>query len=207
MPDQREDAPHPPQDLREDREQQILEAAMTVFAREGFHEARMEDIAKQSRLGKGTLYLYFKSKDAIIGALLRYFFNVELRRLRALEAGEGSVAEQILAYTRHIAADAERMSAVSSLAYEFYAVAGRDKTMRQFLEQHFSEYEVALARVVRRGVDAGEFRPVDADQIALTLLAVMEGLNLLNLAAPKEVSLRTQAEASVRLILDAIRAG
>ncbi len=198
MPDQ------PPHDLREDREQQILEAAMNVFAREGFHEARMEDIARQSGLAKGTLYLYFKSKDAMIGALLRSFFNVELRRLRALEAAEGSVADRILAYTLKVAADAERMSAVAPLAFEFYAVAGRDRSMRQFLEEHFSEYETALARVVQRGIDTGEFRPVDADQVALMLLAVMEGLNLINLAAPKEVSLRAQAEASVRLIFDAI---
>jgi TetR/AcrR family fatty acid metabolism transcriptional regulator len=167
----------------------------------------MEDIAKQSRLGKGTLYLYFKSKDAIIGALLRYFFNVELKRLRALEVGEGSVAEQILSYTRHLAADAERMTALSSIAYEFYAVAGRDKTTRQFLEAHFADYQVALSRIIQRGIDTGEFRLVDASEIALTLLAVMEGLNLLHLAAPKELRFRAQAEASVRLILDAIRAG
>ena len=126
---------------------------MTVFAREGFHEARMEDIARQSGLAKGTLYLYFKSKDAMIGALLRAFFNVELRRLRTLEVGEGSVAEQILAYTRRVAADAERMTAVSSLAFEFYAVAGRDKAMRHFLETHFYDYRVALAHVVQRGID------------------------------------------------------
>ena len=75
------------------------------------------------------------------------------------------------------------MTAVSSLAFEFYAVAGRDRTMRQFLEQNFSDYEVALARVVQRGVEAGEFRAVDADQIALT---VLEGLNLLNLAEAGE---------------------
>ena len=46
---------------------------------------------------------------------------------------------------------------------------------------------------------------MDADRIALTLLAVLEGLNLLYLAAPKEVSLRAQTEASVQLILNAIR--
>ena len=48
---------------------------------------------------------------------------------------------------------------------------------------------------------------MDASEIALTLLAVMEELNLLHLAAPKELRFRAQAEASVRLILDAIRAG
>lgn len=200
MPDQ------PLRDLREDREQQILEAAMTVFAREGFHEARMEDIARQSRLAKGTLYLYFKSKDAIIGTLLRAFFNVELKRLQTLEVGEGSVAEQILAYTRRVAADAERMTAASSLAFEFYAVAGRDKAMRHFLETHFDDYRVALTHVVERGTTTGEFRPVDASGVALTILALLEGLNLLNLAAPQTLGLRAQAEASVRLILDAIRA-
>jgi AcrR family transcriptional regulator len=204
MPEQQQPAA---QDFRADREQQILEAAMAVFAREGFHQARMEDIARQSGLGKGTLYLYFKSKDAIIGALLRAFFTVELRRLKTLEAGEGSVAEQIMAYTRHMAAEIERMAVFSSIAYEFYAAAARDRRTRQRFEDYFTEYHAVLTRIVQRGIAAGEFRPVNAEEIAVTLLAVLEGLNLLNLASPRSLHLRRQAEASVRLILDAIRAG
>ena len=58
-------------DLADERRTQILEAALTVFAREGLHDARMEDIATTAGISKGAVYLYYKSKDAVIEALLR----------------------------------------------------------------------------------------------------------------------------------------
>ena len=57
-------APKP--DVSEERKQQILEAASEVFSQKGFDNARMEDIAEQTGLSKGSLYLYFKSKDDLI---------------------------------------------------------------------------------------------------------------------------------------------
>jgi len=48
----------------------ILAAAETVFARDGYQQTRMEDIAAAAELAKGTLYYYFKSKDEIFGRLL-----------------------------------------------------------------------------------------------------------------------------------------
>ena len=52
----------PRPDIQGERKKQILDAAMTVFAQKGFHQARMDDIVEQSGLSKGTIYWYFKSK-------------------------------------------------------------------------------------------------------------------------------------------------
>ena len=49
----------PRPDVSEERRNQILEAAMAVFARQGFEQARMDDIAQEVGLSKGALYLYF----------------------------------------------------------------------------------------------------------------------------------------------------
>ena len=196
----------PRQDPQEDRERQIIEAAMAVFAREGFHAARMEDIARESQLGKGTLYLYFKSKDAIISSLLRYFFTAQMKQLRAMEWNQGSVTEQILAYTDELVAEAERMAIFSSITFEFYAAAGRNKEARRFFSEFFSEYRAALASVIQRGVASGEFRSVDADATAVTIVALLEGLNLLNTIDAKALRLREAAKSSLRLILGAIAA-
>ena len=51
---------------KEEMKQRIMDAAMIVYSDEGFHVATMDAIAKQSGLGKGTVYLYFKSKEAIM---------------------------------------------------------------------------------------------------------------------------------------------
>src|SRR5262252_7777997 len=53
------------------RPQEILEAALEVFAEKGFASARMDDIAAKAGVSKGTIYLYFESKEAVFRALVR----------------------------------------------------------------------------------------------------------------------------------------
>jgi AcrR family transcriptional regulator len=67
----------------------ILEAAEKVFARSGYYQARVDDIAEEAELAKGTLYYYFKSKDEIYFALLKREAQViheELRRLITVDS-------------------------------------------------------------------------------------------------------------------------
>src|SRR5580658_10252785 len=54
---------------RETRRQQILDAALRCFSRDGFHNTTTADIVRESGVSQGTLYLYFKTKDEIIVAL------------------------------------------------------------------------------------------------------------------------------------------
>ncbi len=56
--------------MTKERRSQIIEAATAVFAHLGFDKARMDDIAKKSGVSKGTLYLYFESKDDIISVCI-----------------------------------------------------------------------------------------------------------------------------------------
>ena len=75
MPD---DRGHPPRETRrarraapEVRQADILEAALHEFARHGFSAARMEDVARNARVSKGTVYLYYPTKQALFEALVR----------------------------------------------------------------------------------------------------------------------------------------
>jgi len=84
----------PRPDVSEERRAQIIEAAMAVFAREGFPRSRMDDIAKEAGLSKGALYWYFKSKDAIIIALLEHLLSGYAEKLRTLREAGGSATER-----------------------------------------------------------------------------------------------------------------
>jgi AcrR family transcriptional regulator len=83
----------PRPNVSDERRSQILDAAEGVFTRKGFDEARMEDIAGKTGLSKGTLYLYFKSKDDLILAILDRIFQGEFRQLEAFQKDEGSASE------------------------------------------------------------------------------------------------------------------
>ena len=194
----------PRPDVSEERKNQILDAA-AVFSRLGFHEARMDDIVRESGLSKGTLYWYFTSKDAIITGLMQRIFDLGMGGLRRLEGADGPVRERLLDYTRRLGDDFQRLSAVQSIAFEFYAVAARHKAVRQFLKEYFKQYRATVARLIAQGIDRGEFRPVDPDTVATTLAALYEGLVLLWFVDREAIQWETQGTESVRLLLDGLR--
>lgn len=73
----------------------ILDAAYQVFAAKGFHEARIEEIAEQAGVAKGTVYLYFPSKQELYLAMLEELFAAHVRALKARAAGDGDWATRL----------------------------------------------------------------------------------------------------------------
>lgn len=197
----------PRPDVSEERKNQILEAASVVFARLGFRSARMDDIAEQAGFSKGALYLYYSSKDAIIAALLKYFFAQELKRLHAVVGvdREESIAEQLLTLTHQLTSAMTWMARMMPIAFEFYAIAGRDKEVRQFLQDYFKTYRSELAQLIQHGIDRGELRSVNAEATAITIVALYEGLALLYFVDPHACQWTEQIETSVQLLLSGLQ--
>ena len=176
----------PRPDVSEERRNQILEAAMAVFARQGFEQARMDDIAKEVGLSKGDLYLYFKSKDAIISAILQFFFSSAMKKLQGFLESEDppSVREQLLRLNQYYIAEMKWMVSMLPLSFQFYAVAARQKAVRQFLKQYFKDYREVLTALVQHGIDHSEFRPMQAERVAIDIAALYEGLALFWMVDP-----------------------
>jgi AcrR family transcriptional regulator len=165
----------------------------------------MEDIARASGLSKGALYLYYRSKDAIIAALLHTMLAWELRAVRSAAAVGGSATERLLAVSAHFLAEIERMIAVMPILLEFYAVAARQASMRPAISESYVAFRDVLANVVRQGIAAGEFRDTDPNEVAFTMITQMEGQALLWSIAPKEDDWHANGMAAVRLLLDGLR--
>jgi len=195
----------PRPDVSQERKAQILEAAMTVFARLGFQKARMDDIVEETGLSKGALYWYFKSKDDIIIAILDSIFQRELADLQSLQDAEGTTEERLLEFTRRAVADFKRFSKLMPLAYEFYALAFRHKTVRQALKRYLRHYLEILTPLLQQGVDRGEFRAVAAHEAAIAAGAIFEGTLLLWVYDPDTVNYEKYMETGIRLLLDGLK--
>ncbi len=195
----------PRPDVSDQRKAQILDAAMQVFARRGFHKARMDDIAREAGLSKGALYWYFRSKDAIIEALVEKFFQWEMRGLERLAADDARpVPERLRALAHNVAESLAFWGQALPLLHEFYALATRPGPVRNALQRYYGRYRTALSHMLAEGVRRGELRPLDADLIATTMIAQLEGLMLLWAVAPETFDFHTQwlpmAEQLVRSI-------
>ena len=107
----------PRPDVSEERKDQIMNAAEDVFTQKGFSDARMDDIAEETGLSKGTLYLYFKSKEDLVIAILDRIFLARLqaawnsrdRRTSATEAIWQFTEEAISRLQKNVAHDAHRV--------------------------------------------------------------------------------------------------
>src|SRR5215471_10152951 len=78
-----------------DKPQQIIDAAVRVFARTGFYNSRVSDIAREAGIASGTIYLYFKTKDEILVTLFREKMAAWVESVRKEIAAEPDPEAQI----------------------------------------------------------------------------------------------------------------
>jgi len=196
----------PRPDVSDARRAQILEAATVVFARLGFQQARMDDVAAEAKLSKGALYLYFESKDAIIAGLMRDLFDGELDALRAALDAPGPVVERLRGVTTRLSRDLERQRALLPMAWEFYALAGRRDDVRALCRAYLEACREPLVRLLERGIASGELKPIDPALAALALGALYEGFLLLWITDPDALDPDVHGQAAFDLLLDGLRA-
>jgi AcrR family transcriptional regulator len=157
---------------REARPQELLEAALSVFAEKGFTAARLDEIAARAGVSKGTLYLYFPSKEALLEALIDAAILPRIERVERLAARwPGSSARLLRTIARMVARVLrhERIVAFPKLviaeATNFPAFAERYR--RRVIDRGVA----LLAGVIARGIERGELRPVDPGTAARLFVA------------------------------------
>ena len=85
-----------------DKRRVILDAAVRVFARQGFHACRVSDIADEAGVAYGLVYHYFDSKDEVLDTLFLERWNVMLDLIRTVDAEDKPVREKLLAIASFI---------------------------------------------------------------------------------------------------------
>ncbi|HJU35827.1 MAG TPA: TetR/AcrR family transcriptional regulator [Gaiellaceae bacterium] len=138
----------------EEKRRQLLEAAVRVFARKGFHASRVGDIAEEAGVAHGLLYHYFESKDQVLEAVFHENWNVLLARIASVEETDEPAADQL----RHIATIVLRTwlhlpDVVRVVIREF----GRSPELAERLGELTRPID-AIQRVIERGIARGEFR-------------------------------------------------
>ena len=189
------------------RSDQILDAAQRAFARLGFSHARMDDVAAESGLSKGALYLYFKSKDQLIEALAGRMASFETRRLREISAGPGTASVRLLRFAQAYTDELIRLGPLAAMFPEVYARAMRHATVGHVFRRYLAEFRAELAGLISAGIEAGEFRPVDAEATALALTGLLEGLGLLWTIDREGVPIQILGPMGVELMLGGLREG
>jgi AcrR family transcriptional regulator len=162
-----------------ERPQEILEAAFVEFSRNGYAMTTLDQIAERAGVTKGTIYVYFESKEHLFISMVREVTKTALDTVHEMfETHSGSTADLLRAQFsfiyQHIVEDRRRREVLRMLIAEaprFPELADRyhQEILRPCLDM--------LRQAIRRGVDRGEFRNsaiVDLPQIVIAPIALVD---------------------------------
>jgi AcrR family transcriptional regulator len=147
----------------EARRQEILDAALAVFAEKGFSMARMEEIAKRAGITSGTPYLYFAGKEEIFKTLVEESIGPRVLELaRVAREFEGSSADLIRLVIRAIDVFL-RSSNRAVLPKLIIAETGNFPELARLYRSQVTDRILGIFEgIIHRGVTRGEFREIDA---------------------------------------------
>jgi len=144
------------------RPEELITAALDVFAERGFAATKLEDVARRAGVTKGTIYLYFENKEALFKAVVRETIVPVIAKGEAVaQAFKGSARdlfeELIREYWRLVGE-----TNVAGVPKLMMAEAGNFPELARFYyEEVVTRGHRLMASVLERGIKAGEFRPVN----------------------------------------------
>lgn len=157
---------------KEARPGELLEAALALFVEKGFAATRVEEVAARAGVSKGTLFLYFPSKEALFKAVVRENASRHLAdALREVEGFTGSSMDLLHEFLRRWwtlyggtpAAGLSKLMLIEAGHFPELARYFQDEVVRPSHE--------LLARIVQRGIARGEFRPVNVGRLVHLIVA------------------------------------
>jgi len=153
----------------------LVDAARQLFARMGFDNTTMNDIAHASNKGRRTLYTYFKSKDDVLSAVIKTEMD-ELYKILSTLVAQDMPADEKLSTFLHTRLDTIKMivSRNGTLKAAFFRDMWRVETARK----DYNRQEIKLIKnILDDGVESGMFEIVDTYSIAYILHQSLKGLD------------------------------
>jgi TetR/AcrR family fatty acid metabolism transcriptional regulator len=188
-----------------DKREAILRAAISVFARCGYFNSKVADIAREAGVADGTVYLYFKSKEEILHSIFD----------RSVDEALGAAKERVEQLSdpreklRQIAhMHLERLGADRDLAVVFQVeLRGSTKFMEEFSAAGFAEYLSLIRATFEEGQRAGMFRAdLNARVVAKVLFGALDEMATNWILSKRRYKLAPMADQVLDIFLNGVRA-
>src|SRR5262245_16857600 len=155
----------------------ILEAARTIFGKKGFHDTTVDDIAAAAKVAKGTVYLYYKSKQDIYFEALRFGFSSLIAALEREIAAQSETEQKLRTF---IAVKLAYCEANRDFFKIYYSELGRIPIHPAAVDSKFKALFFEQARIVesilRAGTKSGVIRKAALARTASAILDVIRGI-------------------------------
>jgi len=183
--------------VSETKRQRILDAAMHVFSERGFHNATVSEVAQEAHIGKGTLYLYFGGKEALLVALFDELADRLLATLDRLLRDGSSLREAVYRLVgEQIDGGPAKEQILHVLAQQpFLANLSLQREKRQLVRRVIDR----VAAGIRAAMDRGALRRYDPTLCACLFLSLSGAISLYRSIDPEGPMSECVSEAAAEL--------
>ncbi|HEY2836917.1 MAG TPA: TetR/AcrR family transcriptional regulator [Rhizomicrobium sp.] len=157
---------------KEARAPEILEAALASFGERGFAGTRMDDIAAKAGITKGTIYLYFDSKEALFKALARQSAGAQIEAVTGMVTASDAPSAELLRFVISTLGHFMRTTDRIILPRVLLSEMGNFPELAEFWRREIIDKGLGLFQaIVKRGIARGEFRKLPAEHAARLCIA------------------------------------
>lgn len=194
---------------KEIRKNQILDATLKVIARQGAFNFKIIDVAQMAKIGKGTVYEYFGSKEELITAgftrfLMGYFDFLDRNRDRELAPPE-RLREYFRKSFEFLSANARMLQ----IMFDFWSYLQMKRKAEYFyneLIEVLGKFMADFSNIFEQGIREGYFREFKVEQVMVALFAMVDGLTLQYSMGQIDLGDETLADELTGLVLRGISA-
>lgn len=195
---------------KQERPQELLDAALGIFSEKGFAATRLEDVAKSAGVSKGTVYLYYPNKEELLKSVVREHVSPIVQEAKKLlEPNKSSavlVREAIHLWWQKYGST--KLSAITKIVLS-EANAFPDLA-RFFYEEVVKPWWDYLESLLKRGIARGEFADIDTEYAAKVLCAPLVTLGIwkrtMDVCCGLETNPLRYIEAHIQMVLDGLNA-
>ena len=156
------------------RPQEIVNAALDMFVERGFAATRLDDVARQAGVSKGTVYRYFENKDALFIAVVKELVIPEVAKIEQQAADFQGTASELLRNLIQGWWQTVGESPLCGIPKMVMADAGNFPDLaRFFIDNVVSRMRTIFEDIVSNGIESGEFKRCDVKHAARALMAPM----------------------------------
>ena len=189
---------------------ELIEAALELFVEKGFAATRVEEVAKRAGVSKGTLFLYFSSKEELFKAVVRKNLSGQFTEWNAMFDSFPGTTPEMLKFCMHSWWERIGSTKASGITKLMMSEAGNFPELTEFYKAEvIRPGSLLIQRMLQRGIDRSEFRPMDAKKLVYTVMAPMLFLALWthSFGTLNDASLHLNPEAFFATQLDTLLHG
>ena len=181
----------------DDKRQAILDAAIHTFARKGFHATRISDVAERAGIGKGTVYLYFESKEDLLISILQSYIDEAMSLVEELVDEHFDARRGIeIFFEKGLQRFAENPDLLTVLQQRLFLTDPElqrrgEAFFRTIIERIVAKIEVATAQ--------GQIRSYDPPIVACAILGALGSFPLYQKLHPEQDPAETVARVAKEL--------